>query len=803
MAFLLVGAVAACDSEDEATTSTITPPPTATTVAPMTAVAEVSEDQQRLDRLVEWLDQQREATHVPGLAIAVVRDGEVILAEGLGLADMESGTPVTPETLFPIGSSTKAFTTTLAGMLVDDGVISWDDPVTDYLPYFSLAVESNDPDAQITLRDMLSHRTGFTRMSVLIANPEVPVEQMLREAVDAEPWAPFRERFYYTNVMYTAAGTAIAEAAESSWPLLVEDRILDPLGMDDTTASSMVAMADEQLATGYSWDADLEELDPLDFRPVDNICPAGCLNSTVLDMAEWLRLQLAEGEFNGGRIISEEQLEQTRTQHTEIGGDISYGLGWLLSEWQDEPQVAHGGNVTGFSAQVAMLPDSNLGFVMLTNVSITPLQDLVIPAVWDALLGELEEDTVGEVTDFEPYLGEYVANFGQFRDERFEVLLKDGKLAIDIPNQQVFELLSPDDEGLWQFALTEEIAVSFVREDDQVVAMELYQAGLVFEMPRVGHLFTPEIPLEDLQRYLGGYHSDELDLTATVLIQNNRLAIDWPQEMVYELYPPNEDGVWVFRVTPDFILEFEEGAEGTVEALTYRQPGFEARFVHTDEAPTPTIEQLRALHRYTAAGESLEDHSAWRMTGIIRVPQSGIEGSFTTVVDGLDRFRAEQDFGDFGSSLTTVNETEGWVVPSFGPEDELHGQILEQLRGGHPLAFSADWWDFFDEVAVVRATTLDEASVYVVTMRRGELPLTTAYVDAQSGDVVRTEQVTLVGDGVMIPVNTVYEDFRVVAGLRIPFRTTSSNEHTGSAVVEIELVETDVEAESGWFEHTP
>lgn len=805
LAMLMVVSVTACDRTEETAVSTTQPPRavTTTTAAATTTTLQKTELEIRLERLIDWLDEQREATHVPGLAIAIVQDDEIILTEGLGSADMETDTPVTPETLFPIGSTTKAFTSTLAAMLVDDGTISWDDPVNEHLDYFSLAVQSDDPEAEATLRDLLAHRSGFPRMGVLIADPDVPVELILRTATGAEPWAEFREHFYYSNVMYVAAGTAIAEAADSTWDELVEDRILDPLGMDDTTASSVEAMADDQLATGYSWDVDLEEYEPLDFRPTDNICPAGCLTSTVLDMADWLRFQLGRGEIDGLRAVSEEQLEETWSEHVAIGGDISYGLGWMLSEWQGQPQVSHGGNIHGFSAQVAMLPESNLGFVMLTNVSLTPLQDLVIPGVWDALLGDLEPEAGTEVADVQPYLGEYVADFGQFRGEIFEVLLSDGGLALDIPSQQVFELAPPDSEGLWNFELTDEIAISFVRDaGDDVIAMQLHQSGLVFELPRVGYEFEPEIPLDQLERYLGTYHSEELDLTVTVMIKNNRLAIDWPQEMVYELYPPDDNGVWVFRVTPDFVLEFDETPDGAVVALTYRQPGFEATFDRSEQAATPTIETLRALHDASGAGTSLAERSAFRLTGTLQIKQAGVEGDFTAITDGVDRFRVEQDFGEFGNSVTTLDGSEAWIVSSYGPPDQQHGQMLEQMKQGHPLAYSADWWQFFDEIAVVRATTLDDAAVYEVTMRRADLPRVTAYVDAASGDVVRTEELTVIGGGLMIPVTTTFEDFRDVAGLRIPFKTTSWTEQNGSAVVLIDQIEVDIAAEDDWFQHS-
>ena len=375
------------------------------------APAEAPELQQRLDLLVEQLEQQRQTQHVPGMAIAVVKDDEVVLAHGFGIASFEEETPVTPETIFAIGSSTKAFTATVVGMLVDEGKMDWDDPVTEYLPYFQMNVESTDESAEITLRDALSHRTGFTRMSLLFASGEIPREEVLLDATKAEPYVPFREKWYYSNVMYMSAGVAAGKAAGTDWDTLVAERIFEPLGMSSTTTSVTQAEEDSRLASGYLWDEDLEDYEYKPIRDVDNIGPAGSINSNVLDMAQWLRLQLNRGEYEGDRLISEESLTETWTTQIGITETVGYGMGWMIREWEGQPVVEHGGNLDGFSAEVAMLPESDLGFVLLTNASVSTLPQSAANIVWDTLLGEEPAD--GDATeDYEPYVGEYIAVWG-------------------------------------------------------------------------------------------------------------------------------------------------------------------------------------------------------------------------------------------------------------------------------------------------------------------------------------------------------------------------------------------------------
>ena len=763
------------------------------------APAEAPELQQRLDLLVEQLEQQRQTQHVPGMAIAVVKDDEVVLAHGFGIASFEEETPVTPETIFAIGSSTKAFTATLVGMLVDEGKMDWDDPVTEYLPYFQMNVESTDESAEITLRDALSHRTGFTRMSLLFASGEIPREEVLLDATKAEPYVPFREKWYYSNVMYMSAGVAAGKAAGTDWDTLVAERIFEPLGMSSTTTSVTQAEEDSRLASGYLWDEDLEDYEYKPIRDVDNIGPAGSINSNVLDMAQWLRLQLNHGEYEGDRLISEESLTETWTTQIGITETVGYGMGWMIREWEGQKVVEHGGNVDGFSAEVAMLPESDLGFVLLTNASVTPLPQSAPTIVWDTLLGE--EPTDGDATeDYEPYVGNYVANFGQFKDTVFTVLVQNDRLAVDVPGQQVFELKEPDEEGKWYFVTSSDIAVSFERdEDDNVVAMKMYQAGMTFDLPREGVEIPPEIPLDELQRYLGSYRSEELQVTVEVLIQNNRLAIDVPEQMVYELYPPDEKGVWVFRVTPDISVSFNETATGQVDSMTMYQAGQEFVMPQIESKSLPTVAEIMVLRDAEGNEAALAAMGNYRIDSTVYSAQSGVNGTISLYVDGPDKYRVDADYGKYGYSHTVVNGDHAWVESSFGPFKELRGQLLEQAKRGHPYVMDSDWRDYFDSINVVRADTLDGKEVYVVELKAGDLPAMTVFVDAVTGDVLLSQVISIQEGGIGIPVTTRFEDFGEVHGIRIPSRSIASNEETGRTIVEDETVETNIELDEGFF----
>jgi len=761
--------------------------------------------EQRLDLLVEQLEQQREALHVPGMAIAVVKDDEVVLAHGFGVSNIETKTPVTPETIFAIGSSTKAFTATLVGMLVDEGKMDWDSPITDYLPYFTLNIESDDEKVETTIRDLLCHRTGYPRMGLLFASGEIPREEVLRAATDAEPYAQFREKFYYSNVMYMAAGVAAARVAGTDWDILIAELIFEPLGMESTSTSISQAQTDPRLSLGYLWDEDLQAYKHKPMRNVDNIGPSGSINSNVLDMAQWLRLQLGMGQYEGLHLISEEQLRETWTSQIEITEGVSYGLGWMLREWEGQPVIEHGGNTDGFSAEVALLPESNLGFVLLTNASVTPLQQQSINMVWEALLGEWKDaDATDTAEDYEPYIGKYIANFGQFQDTEFTVLVQNDRLAIDVPGQQIFELKDPDEEGKWYFVISDEIAISFERDETgKVIGMKLYQAGLTFELPRKGAEVEPDIPLEELQKYLGSYRSEELSITVEVLIQNNRLAVDWPGEMIYELYPPDEQGIWVFRVSERFTLRFNETLDGQIESLTYYQDDKEYLMPRAEAELMPTVEDILALRNTESRKAAIEKMGDYQVNGTIHSVQSGVKGTFTMYVSSNGRYRIDSDYGRYGYSRTAVNGDQAWVESSFGPFDELHGQLLEQAKMGHPAVMDGDWRDYYDSISVLRSDNLNGQKVYILQLKHGELPPETIFIDTASGDILKSVVVAIQEGGIGIPITTVYEDYRKVHGLRMPYRSISSNEQSGLTIVQWEKIEVNLSFDDDFFILTP
>ncbi len=806
LAFVLsfLGLAVACESPRTEPVPVDAPP------AESRRIVEVPDLEPRLARLCDALEQQLDTLHVPGIGFALVKDGEVLLARGFGCADLETRRPVDEETLFAIGSSTKGFTATLVGMLVDEGKLGWDDPIRRYLPYYDPAVQSDDPSAEVTLRDALSHRSGLSRNDVLWAAGLAPRETVLRAAARAEPMAAFRKEFHYNNVMFVAAGEVAATVAGKSWDELAHERILAPLGMRASNTSVRLAGQDPRLALGYYWDEEKQGFEHVPMRNIDSVAAAGAINSNARDMAQWLRFLLARGVFAGERLISEEQLEATWTPAIEIGAGASYGLGWSLHEWRGEHVVEHGGNVDGFAAEVALLPDSNVGFALLMNVSSSPLQGTSQELVWNALFGEpaapAPEAPAGEVSapssaspseGFEPYLGTYVGNFFQFRDARFEVEVQNERLAVDVPGQMVFELLAPDAEGKRAFALVpDQIQVSFERDaSGAVVLLKMYQGGLAFELPREGAVFPIEVPLEELEPYLGAYQ-EVGDKTIQVVIQNQHLALDYPGQTVYELRPPDDAGLWSFRMTQELGVEFHRGDDGRVESLTFHERGTE-RFCPRIDVPglekPPTLEEILALRRAQEFEERLLALGGCRMRGTVRFVHAGAEGTVASTFQGTDRARDDVDLSPFGEEHAVLDGARAWSKSSFEPFRELEGKFLDEQRIAHPAALFGDWRKHFDSAQVIRTTLAAGRRQCVVQLRKGELEPLLLFVDAETGDVVKTEGHALARGIGSLSRTTTFEDWREVAGVRLPFRMITEDEATGRIVVQMESFESGLE----------
>ncbi len=776
LSLLLPAALVLCPATPAITQSAQSPPGTPTLA-------------ERLDRLAAEVDRNRIDLHVPGAALAIVREEEVIFARGFGLADVEKNTSVTPETRFFIGSTTKAFTATLVGMLVDEGRMQWDDPVEKYLPGFVLKVQSKDPNDRATLRDVLSHRTGFTRMPYLDVSRGLSSDEILRRVSSAEPMAPFRQQFLYNNEHYVAAGLAAGAAAGISWQALVKTRLLDPLGMTATRTSMQEAWNDARTARGYQWDEATQKIRPLLVQSVnvDGLAPAGAISSTALDMTSWLRFQLRGGVLNGKALISPASLSTTRTAQISLGGSAGYGMGWQVRDWHGQKLVAHDGAVGGFSAYVGFKPDSKIGFVLLSNTT-SALPAIASQILPQYLLGELPSPS-SAVTDLRPYLGRYIANFAGFSNEVFTVSERNGRLVFDMPSKLESALNPPRADGTWPLVMNEQLAVSFDRDSTgRVVGLKLHEAGIAYEVPRESVVFTPEIPISTLQKYVGRYADSAGAAVFDVFIRNQRLAVRLPNNSSFDLLPPDPSGRRSARPNVGVGVTFEESPAGEVSAMNFQRPGGLPVMRLTPVASTlPTVDEIMTLRHVTSTSAT----ATMRTSGTVRLPQSAVQGRFSTSIAGDDQLRTDLDLDVSVQIHTVMSEGRASVAANDGPSSELAGKALAQMRLTHPMVLMGDWRKYYDTVRVIRAGAVGGRKVWGIQLESAGLPAMFVALDAETGDVLQTQQTTRSGEAA-IQVTTAYSDYREVGGMRVPHRYITSSESAGRAIFQVEKVEVGV-----------
>jgi CubicO group peptidase (beta-lactamase class C family) len=345
---------------------------------------------------------------VPGLGLAIVRNDSLVYARGYGVRELGSQQRVDEHTIFAIGSASKAFTAAGLAILVDEGRLSWDDPATKHLPYLQL----HDPYAtrELSIRDLLSHRSGLARGDRLWYATDLSREDIVRQVRHLEPSWSFRATFGYQNIMYIAAGEVSAALEGRSWDDVMQQRLFAPLGMRRTSTTVRALANDPNVATPHGRYDDVTT--PIAWRNIDNAGAAGSINSSVFEMASWVQLQLNRGTFGGQRLISEGRMREMHSPHTIIAIDTagerlypetnfrSYGLGWFLEDYRGRKVVHHGGNIDGMSALVAMLPGESLGLIILTNANGSGLPMVLARRIFDHHLGGPGRDWSRDVLAF-------------------------------------------------------------------------------------------------------------------------------------------------------------------------------------------------------------------------------------------------------------------------------------------------------------------------------------------------------------------------------------------------------------------
>lgn len=351
--------------------------------------------------LDSYIEKARKDWEIPGLAVAIVKDDSLIFAKGYGVREIGKKEKVDEYTLFAIASNTKAFTASLLGMLVEEGKLDWDDRVTDHIPNFHMY----DPyvTREIVIRDLLTHRSGLPTFGgdhLWIGNSHNR-EEIISRLRHLEPSASIRSEFQYQNLMFLVAGQIVPAVTGQSWEEAIEKRIFEPLGMNASNTSVRYLRDEKNVATPH--EIVEGKLIPIAYDNMDATAPAGAINSNVVDMAKWMRLNLNGGQYNGKQILSPEVIKELHTiqfplkvssfSEENFGTRFSgYGFGWGVWDYKGHKALSHGGGLSGMISYQILLPEINLGVLILTNFAPNRLTRALTYRIVDAFLGEPERD---------------------------------------------------------------------------------------------------------------------------------------------------------------------------------------------------------------------------------------------------------------------------------------------------------------------------------------------------------------------------------------------------------------------------
>lgn len=356
--------------------------------------------QQDLERIISELsgfealvDSMLIEKKVPGIGIGLIKDGKILMSKGFGYRDYEHKKEVDAETIFAIGSTTKAFVSAGLAILNDENTIDWNTPIKEYFPKFDLV--DDIAESEMTPLDLVTHRSGLPRHDLLWYGTDYSREELFDRLAHLEPTKPFRTSFQYQNLMFMTAGLLIGDKSGSTWEEFTEEEIFRPLGMKNSNFSVDESMKTDNFALPYREKDD--KLVQIDFRNIDNVGPAGSINSNVEDMLKWVELQLNRGTIQNKELINDAQFDIMHEPQMIVGKGTNpslnsefsaamYGTGWFIYQYDGQKIIQHGGNIDGFSAYVQLLPDSDIGMVFLTNKNGSQLNTPLAMELTDLLL---------------------------------------------------------------------------------------------------------------------------------------------------------------------------------------------------------------------------------------------------------------------------------------------------------------------------------------------------------------------------------------------------------------------------------
>ncbi|MEI2710883.1 MAG: serine hydrolase [Chitinophagaceae bacterium] len=552
--------------------------------------------------------------HGAGFAVAVVEKDKIVFAKGYGYKDYEKKLPVTPNTLFAIGSCTKAFTASLMGMLVEEKKVEYDKPIREYFP--ELKFYNDAMNNQITLRDVMVHRTGLPRHDLSwYLSPSKSRDSLVQRIQYMQPTYGVREKWQYNNFMYLVQGVLAEKKWDKKWEEIVQQKIFDSIGFKTSNFSVIDLAKAADYSYGYTVKND-SVIRKTVYYNIDGMGPAGSINSSVNEMANWVSTWINGGKFNGKQVLPAAYVKEASSSQMVVGAaypgqeypDLylsNYGFGWMMGSYRGHYRVEHGGNIDGFSASTSFFPSDSIGIIVLSNQngSVIPsmarniLSDRMLKLAYIDWSGDRKkvvdkakaETKKAEATttsnqklntkpshDLKDYEGLYTSKgYGSF-----DLSVRNDSLILNSQSQTWwlrhyhYDVFEPFDyNGIDPLDTTDKspLKINFTTNDaGDIAEIVMPTEGGLDPTHFVKTAKAKSVTNDELKKYVGEYELG--GQTVKVYIQNEKtLYVLVPGQPDYELVA-NGNNKFAIKVAAGFYVQFEVNDKGETQSLTFMQP---------------------------------------------------------------------------------------------------------------------------------------------------------------------------------------------------------------------------------------
>jgi len=571
----------------------------------------IGQNDERLEGLDKVLEKALKSFNQTGFAISVVENDKVIYSKGFGYRDYEKKLKVDSNTLFAIGSCTKAFTSSVIGLLNNKGKLNFDDSPIDYVD----ELRFNNPQLNeiITIRDLMTHKTGIPRHDLSwYFFPTFSKDSLVSRIQYHEPVTTVRNKFYYNNFMFMLQGVVAERITNKSWEENVRESIFKPLGMERSNISIAEMEQAENAAIGY-----LEDYEKTDYYKIAGMSPAGSINSSVNDMSKWLITWLNDGKYNDKEILPQAYIEEAISSQNVMVPNLpsvenpglhlaNYGFGWMITSYKGHYRVQHGGNIDGFSASTSFMPSDNIGIVVLANQDRSIIPSIVQNIIYDRMLEldetdwikkgldqikeakknqkEVEKNRISnrkEGTNPSHPIEDYVGNYINLGYGTVEITTKNDSLFLTSPYRKLwlshyhYDTFLPyelNDGKVDMEASYDNFLITFYNNNQGEISRIESQFEQSIENPIVFDKKLKELEVEkgNLEKYVGNYKFNSNSGCKTYL-KDDILYVFVPGQPEYELYPI-EEHVFAFKILDGYKVEFKVNNKGKVTEISFIQP---------------------------------------------------------------------------------------------------------------------------------------------------------------------------------------------------------------------------------------